>query len=31
MISSSTDGKGLFFDEPITEIKIMMKHESKAA
>lgn len=27
-MSSSPDGEGLFFDEPITEIKFMMKHES---
>ena len=31
MLSSSTDGKGLFFDGPITEIKFMMKHESMVA
>jgi hypothetical protein len=28
MMSSSTDGEGLFFDEPISEIRFMMKHES---
>ena len=28
MMSSSTDGKGLFPNEAITEIKFIMKHES---
>jgi hypothetical protein len=28
MMSSSTNGKRLSLDEPITKIKFMMKHES---
>lgn len=28
MMSSSTNGKGLSLDEPVTEIKFMMKDES---